>query len=308
MSQQPKLLHITFTNKGGLGKTFVASQLLELALEKDFKIAYGDVDEVRMLRKTFGRDYEPAFAEIGASVNLSENSELADLNDYFDPIVNIFKADYDIGVLDLGANLVQPILTWMKSLRLPKRAANKYNIKFVFTAVTDSDTSNVVEAMNALNSAYDVFGDVAKYTIIQTTLKEEKVSSNGNDLRINSASAGLIKEFEANSGETLDIIKINHLSLPHTGYYMRKKTLTPNEMQRVLEDAEEFFDNGLDLDSMPHVKMMLEDTECFPNGLTEEKAVRELDKLSDWTAETQKSLMATLKWPQPTAETEDKAA
>lgn len=308
MSDKTKQLYITFTNKGGIGKTFVASQLLELAIENDLKIAYGDVDEVRMLRKTFGREYEPAFGEIGASVNLKENDNIAELEDYFDPITGIFTADYQVGVLDLGANLVQPILRWMKSLSLQRRAAKKYNIAFTFCAITDADASNASEAMSALAEAQSVFGAAAKYMIIQTSLKDEKIVGS-DDLRVSSASAEIIADFEKQSGSALPITKIKHLALPHTGYYMRKKSLTPNEMQHVLEDAEDCFDNGIDLDTKPHVKMMLEDRECFPNGITEEKIIRELDKLSDWIIDTQKSLMQTLEWNKIKApETEPEAA
>ena len=166
--------------------------------------------------------------------------------------------------------------------------------KFVFTAVTDSDTSNV-GSQNVKQRIWSL-RRVREIHHHPNFWKMKKTSSN-DDLRINSRQQIWLKS-SSEFGEALDIIKMKHLSLRILAITCVRGT-APNEMQRVIKKSVR---QRLDMTACPMLNDI--DDTGVSNGLTEEKAIRDIN--FRWTAETQKSLMATQKWSKPTVKVEKK--
>ena len=152
---------IVLNDKGGCGKSMISALLALIYQQEEGDLPNViEVDQAR-LANVLGDAVTTITPEIRDTEELAANPDLADetFNPLYDGLIG------DDAVVDVGANIATPLLSWADTSDLPELLADDgVALHFVFPIAPDPET--LTAGLNNLHAARTVFGTRANYTCV----------------------------------------------------------------------------------------------------------------------------------------------
>lgn len=162
-----KQVFIIGSDKGGVGKTEIALQLIFRLRELGFRPTVAEVDSVQRLSMIL-RDQVDVSIKVRPEM-LAELEEGGDSSEIFGPLLSILDNEdgegHDSAVIDLGATISGQVLSWLEAQEVIE-AITAEGFRPVFVGVSAPEAASLSGALRYLSAAQRVAEDQADYGLV----------------------------------------------------------------------------------------------------------------------------------------------
>jgi hypothetical protein len=160
-NRKPKIATVIGSDKGGIGKSLIASLLADAYEQARRPLSVIEIDHQGKLRTSMGKRVN---LSLGASADLGEIAKDRKYAErFYNPVFNCWR-DGDT-LTDLGANVTTQLFNWMQQCHIGELAAID-DIRFRFVAVTTPDDQALRSAYSALCSAVRQLGEGSEFYLV----------------------------------------------------------------------------------------------------------------------------------------------
>ena len=160
-----KQVFIVGSDKGGVGKTEIALQLIFRLREEGRKPAIAEVDSVQRLSMIL-RDQVDVSIRVKPEM-LAELEEGGDAAMFFRPLLSVIAEDteHDCAVIDLGATISGQFLSWLEAQEVIE-IIRDFDFRPVFVGVSAPEAASLSGALRYLSAAQKVAEEEADYALV----------------------------------------------------------------------------------------------------------------------------------------------
>lgn len=165
MSTSAKVCTIIGSDKGGVGKSMIATFVTLVFDRAGLPLSLIEIDNARKLSGVIGKDRvlslsaAPDLKEVTRSRHVAES--------YYNPAY-LRWAQGD-SLTDLGANVTTSLLAWFRQCDIGELAAED-DIRFRFVACASPDEQAIQSAVDAIEEARETLGQGAEYFVVLNDL------------------------------------------------------------------------------------------------------------------------------------------
>ena len=149
------------SNKGGVGKSLIASLLVDAYDQARRPLSVIEIDHEGKLRSALGARIN---LSLGASADLGDIAkDRKNAERFYNPVFDCWQASDTL--TDLGANVTTQLFNWMQQCHIGELAAED-GIRFRFVAVATPDDQALRSAFSALSSAVRELGRDSEFYLV----------------------------------------------------------------------------------------------------------------------------------------------